>query len=132
VVTAADRSPGDIDLAVGARAAGYFHVSGVGDALVRANGWDEADLERYRSSPTLVSLGGRTAYKHLSRETMIELSRTFPPHWLPSSSAVGDAATCASRLRAYLAAGADGLVLHGSTAEHLVSLAAAYAAGSEP
>ena len=54
----------------------------------------------------------------------------MPADWLPSSSAVGDAATCAARLREYRAAGADELVLHGSTAEHLGGLVSAYASGS--
>jgi 5,10-methylenetetrahydromethanopterin reductase len=55
----------------------------------------------------------------------------MPDDWLPSSSAVGDRDTCAARLDEYLDAGADELVLHGSTAEHLSGLAAAFGAGHE-
>ena len=40
------RSAEDTERAVRARAAGYFHVAGLGDALVGANGWDPADLAR--------------------------------------------------------------------------------------
>lgn len=122
VVVAPDRTPGDEDLAVGARAAGYLQLPGLGDALAAANRWPADDLARYRSHPTLVALGGRSADKALPRSELIELSRTLPRHWLPSSSAVGSAATCASRLHEYLDAGADELVLHGSTAEHLAGL----------
>ena len=122
VVVAPDRTDGDTALAVGARAAGYFQLRGLGDALASANGWDSDDLARYRALPKLAALGERSADKSLDRDELVELSRAMPADWLPSSSAVGDAATCAARLREYLAAGADELVLHGSTAEHLGGL----------
>ena len=52
----------------------------------------------------------------------------MPADWLPSSSAVGGVDACASRLHDYLDAGADEIVLHGSTAEYLGGLATAFAA----
>jgi 5,10-methylenetetrahydromethanopterin reductase len=128
VVVAPDRSPGDAALAVGARAAGYFQLRGLGDSLAAANGWDSDDLDRYRAQPALAALGERSADKTLTRDELVEVSRGMPPDWLPSSSAVGDSATCAARLHDYLDAGADELVLHGSTAEHLDRLASAFAA----
>ena len=114
------------DLAVRSRAAGYFHVSGLGDALVRANGWDELELARYRDHPVLAMLGGRQADKALPREQLVEVSRSLPEAWIEGSAAQGDAATCTARLREYLAAGADELILHGGTAEHFGTLAAAF------
>jgi 5,10-methylenetetrahydromethanopterin reductase len=128
VVVAPDRSPGDAALAVGARAAGYFQLRGLGDALAAANGWRTEDLDRYRAQPMLAELGERSADKTLTRDQLVEVSRGMPVDWLPSSSAVGDSATCAARLHAYVDAGADELVLHGSTAEYLDRLAEAFAA----
>jgi 5,10-methylenetetrahydromethanopterin reductase len=128
VVVAPDRTDQDAALAVGARAAGYFQLRGLGDALVAANRWDVEDLAQYRALPKLAALGGRSADKALTRAELVELSRALPAHWLRSASAVGDAATCAARLREYQAAGADHLVLHGSTAEHLDGLVRAYTA----
>jgi 5,10-methylenetetrahydromethanopterin reductase len=104
----------------------------LGDALATANGWNADDLARYRALPKLAELGERSADKSLTRDELVELSRAMPADWLPSSSAVGDAASCAARLQDYRAAGADELVLHGSTAEHLGGLVTAYAAGSTP
>jgi probable F420-dependent oxidoreductase len=127
VVVAPDRSEEDTDRAVRARAAGYFHVAGLGDALVRANGWDPADLARYRAHPTLVGLGDQQADKVLSRHELVDVSRSLPPAWLSSASATGTAAECAGRLHEYLDAGADELVLHGTTAEHLGPLALRFA-----
>ncbi len=126
VVVAPDRSPEDTDLAVAARAAGYFHVAGLGDALVAANGWNPGLLERYRSHPSLVALGDKQADKALTRTQLIEVSRTLPAEWIPAASATGSAAQCAARLHEYLDAGADELVLHGSTADHLDSLVTSF------
>jgi probable F420-dependent oxidoreductase len=128
VVAACDTTADEADLAVRSRGAGYFHVDGLGDALVRANRWDETELTRYRANPAFAELGGQQADKALSRQQLIELSRFLPDEWIESSSVVGDAATCAARLRGYLAAGADEIVLHGSTAENFSSLAAAFGA----
>jgi 5,10-methylenetetrahydromethanopterin reductase len=130
VVVAPDRSPEDEGLSVGARAAGYLQTPGLGDAIVTANGWDMDALDRYRRDPVLVALGERSADKHLSRDQLVDLSRTLPAQWLPSSSVVGRAHACAARLHEYLDAGADTLVLHGTTSDHLAPLAAAFDAAS--
>ncbi len=119
----------EAELAIRARGAGYFHVSGLGDALVRANGWDDADLVRYRSHPAFAALGGRQADKAMSRSELIEVSRALPDDWIASASVVGDATTAAARLREYLAAGAEEIILHGSTADRYGGLASAFAGG---
>ena len=126
VVAAPDRTDEQIGFAIGSRAAGYFHVSGLGDSLVAANQWSADDLARYRSHPTLVELGDKTADKHLPRPTLVELSQTMPKGWLSSSSAAGTAAECAAIVHRYLDAGADEIILHGSTAHHLGSLVSAF------
>jgi 5,10-methylenetetrahydromethanopterin reductase len=128
VVVAPDQNVQDSESAINSRGAGYFHVSGLGDALVAANGWDAADLARYRNNPTFIALGDRQADKALSRAELIEISRTLPEHWLASSSATGSAAQCAARLTEYLDAGADEIIVHGTTPENLESLVQAFAA----
>jgi probable F420-dependent oxidoreductase len=110
-------------LAVHARAAGYLSVTGLGDAIVRANGWDLADLARYRGQPLLTGLGGLPADKHLTRQQLIDLCEGMPPSWLPSASATGDVASVAARLDEYVEAGADELILHGVVGDRLGPLA---------
>jgi alkanesulfonate monooxygenase SsuD/methylene tetrahydromethanopterin reductase-like flavin-dependent oxidoreductase (luciferase family) len=131
IVVAPDASAQDEALAVRARAAGYFSVSGLGDALVRANGWDEADLARYRGQRPLVELDGLPADKHLSRQQLIDLCDGMPATWIPSSSVTGDARTCAHRLREYLAAGADEIILHGMVGDQVTGLARHFSAVRE-
>lgn len=130
VVVAPDATEEGRRRAVAARAAGYFQVDGLGDALVEANGWDPEALIAYRRQPALVALGGRPADKALGREELADLARHLPEGWLASSSATGDSASCASRLRDFVAAGADELILHGTTADGLGSLVAAV--GEDP
>src|SRR5690606_40603061 len=100
-------------LAVHARAAGYLSVTGLGDAIVRVNGWDLADLARYRGQPLLTGLGGLPADKHLTRQQLIDLCEGMPPSWLPSASATGDVASVAARLDEHVDAGADAAIRAG-------------------
>ena len=129
VVVAPEMNAHDEGLAVGSRAAGYFQVAGLGDALAMANGWDREALLRYRNHPMLVALGGKSADKNLSRAELVELSSTMPPTWLPSASATGSLDACVTRLNEYLRAGADEIVLHGATAASLGNLAERFASG---
>jgi probable F420-dependent oxidoreductase len=124
VAIAPDTGIEEARLAIESRAAGYLSVPGLGDAIARANGWREDDLARYRAQPVLVDLGGKTADKHLSRQQLIELCDGMPGDWISSSSAAGSATFVAERLRQYLAAGADEILIHGSSGAALAPLAA--------
>jgi len=85
-------------------------------------------MARYRSHPVLMALGDQQADKALSRSELVDVSYSLPDHWLRSASATGMAQQCAARLCEYLDAGADELVLHGTTAEHLGSLVESFTA----
>jgi 5,10-methylenetetrahydromethanopterin reductase len=126
VVTACDVDAAATDLAIRARAAGYFHVAGLGDALVAANGWDRRALAAYRDLPVFAGLEGRQADKVLSRAQLVESSRSLPDAWIAEASVAGDGPRCAARLHVYLDAGADELILHGSTPADYATLAAAF------
>jgi 5,10-methylenetetrahydromethanopterin reductase len=129
VVVAPGRDADQAALAIEARAAGYFSVEGLGDALVRANRWSAADLATYRSQEPLVALGGLPADKHLTRQQLVALCQKMPPSWLPSASAAGDVDSCVQRLRHYLEAGADEILLHGTSGAGLEALATTFARG---
>jgi alkanesulfonate monooxygenase SsuD/methylene tetrahydromethanopterin reductase-like flavin-dependent oxidoreductase (luciferase family) len=122
VLTAVEVAPEDEDEAIRARAAGYLSVPGLGDAIARANDWDEGELARYRAQPALVGLGQLPADKHLSRPQLIELAATLPSGWLAAGAITGDAQTGAARLHEYTAAGADEVILHGTVGDALAPL----------
>jgi probable F420-dependent oxidoreductase len=116
-------SDDDRRLAIEARAAGYLSLPGLGDSLAAVNGWDQADLARYRGQRVLTDLAGKPADKHLTRAQLIELCDGLPPSWLPSGTAAGTVKQVAAVLAGYLAAGADELILHGVAGEGLAPLA---------
>jgi 5,10-methylenetetrahydromethanopterin reductase len=123
VLCAPEVSPGERQLAIEARAAGYLSLPGLGDSLAAINGWDKADLARYRGQRVLVDLGGKPADKFLSRAELITLCEGMPSSWLSSCTAAGTLKQVSSVLADYLAAGADDLILHGVVGERLAPLA---------
>jgi 5,10-methylenetetrahydromethanopterin reductase len=118
VVVAPDLTPEEEGAVVGGRAVTYFQIPSFGEQLAGANGWDLSALDRLRSHPQLEGLRG-SADNVFTRDKLTEVSRLLPPEWLEEGAAVGSAGTCARRLHEYLDAGADELVLHGSTPELL-------------
>jgi 5,10-methylenetetrahydromethanopterin reductase len=104
------------------RMATYFQA--YGDALVAMNGWDSGPLERFRADAVVQSVPG--AIDAVGTIEQLEHIRTLiPEEWLPA--AVGSAATCADRVLDQLAAGADGVILHGSSPAELAPVVEAYA-----
>jgi 5,10-methylenetetrahydromethanopterin reductase len=123
VLCAPEVSDAERQLAIEARAAGYLSLPGLGDSLARINGWEEADLARYRGQRLLAELGTKPADKNLTRAELIKLCEGMPASWLASCTAAGTARQTASVLARYLAAGADELILHGVVGEGLAPLA---------
>jgi 5,10-methylenetetrahydromethanopterin reductase len=118
VVVAPDLTPDEQTAIVAARAVTYFQIPGFGELLAGVNGWDTAPLTTLRSHPQMANLRG-AADSVFTRAELAEVSALLPSTWLTDAAAVGTAGQCASRLREYLAAGADEIILHGSTAELL-------------
>ena len=104
------------------RMATYFQA--YGDALVAMNGWDPAPLAAFRADPVVQSVPG--AIDAVGTIEQLEHIQTLiPEEWLPA--AVGSAESCAARILDQLAAGADGVILHGSAPAELEPVVLAYA-----
>jgi 5,10-methylenetetrahydromethanopterin reductase len=103
---------------VGGRAVTYLQMEGYGDLLARVNHWDPAALQRVRAHPVLASLApeglGALADQRFSLEQLAEVADVLPSSWIDHGAAIGTATEVASRLDAYLDAGADELILHGN------------------
>lgn len=126
VVAAPDCTPEQTDLRVRARAVTYFNSPALARSLLTANGWDLSYLDRLNEHPLIKGLAGRPADRGLDYPQLVELSRIFPDEWYETGAAIGTAAECAGRLHAYLGAGADELVIHGSTPDVLGPLVDAF------
>jgi 5,10-methylenetetrahydromethanopterin reductase len=99
------------------------YLQAYGDALVAMNGWDPARLERFRADAVVGSVRGAIDAVG-TREQLEHLRDLIPEAWLPA--AVGSASRCAARVLDQLAAGADGVILHGSAPAELEPVVAAY------
>ncbi|MFD5030876.1 TIGR03857 family LLM class F420-dependent oxidoreductase [Streptomyces sp. NPDC058405] len=131
VLTAADPTPEARDIIAG-RAATYLQAPIGGERLVRINGWDLDALRRLRGHPHIARLGDTYADAVLDPLDLAEAAHLIPATWLSESTATGSPRTCAARLQDYLDAGADELVLHGTTPDRLAPVIHAFTALRPP
>jgi probable F420-dependent oxidoreductase len=123
LATVGDHLPDDVRLrkTVGRMAT---YLQGYGDLLVRTNGWDAAELARFRADPTVgqfLSAIDATA----STEQLEAIAQVVPDAWL-EPSATGSADQCAAAVRAQFDLGVDGVILHGCTPAELAPVVEAY------
>ena len=101
------------------------YLQGYGEVLVRANGWDPAVLERFRTDELVQGYPGAFDAVGTVDELTQLRDRVLPAEWL-AASATGSPADCAGRVVDQLAAGADSVILHGATPVELAPVVAAY------
>ncbi|HVV08075.1 TIGR03857 family LLM class F420-dependent oxidoreductase [Amycolatopsis sp.] len=118
VITASGLPPEEEAAVVGGRAVTYFQIPGFGEQLAETNGWDTTAVKRLREHPQLAGIKGSADFVR-TRDQLTEAAKALPAEWLAASSAVGSPEHCVARFGDYLAAGADELVLHGSTPDQL-------------
>jgi 5,10-methylenetetrahydromethanopterin reductase len=123
VVVACDLPAAEETAVVGARAVTYYQIPGFGERLAAVNGWDPEPLTRLRSHPLLTGIRG-SADSVLTREELIEVASVLPAAWLGDAAAIGSARSCQDAFERYREAGADELVLHGSTPDKFGALLA--------
>jgi 5,10-methylenetetrahydromethanopterin reductase len=121
VVVACGLPPEKEVAVVGARAVTYYQVPGFGEQLAAVNGWDREQLARLRSHPRLAGVKG-AADSVLTLEQLVDVASVLPAEWTASAAAIGSASACVEVLERYRDAGADELVLHGSTPDQLEPL----------
>jgi alkanesulfonate monooxygenase SsuD/methylene tetrahydromethanopterin reductase-like flavin-dependent oxidoreductase (luciferase family) len=102
------------------------YLQGYGDVLVRANGWDPADLQRFRDDPLVQGYPGAFDAVGTVEELSALRARAIPAEWL-AAAATGSPADCAARVLDQLDAGADSVILHGATPAELAPVVEAYA-----
>ncbi|WP_233213374.1 TIGR03857 family LLM class F420-dependent oxidoreductase [Mycobacterium hubeiense] len=125
VVTACELDADEELAVVGARAVTYYQIPGFGERLAAVNGWDPEPLTRLRSHPLLAGIRG-AADSVLSREELVEVASVLPAAWTGEAAAVGTVCACGSMFGRYREAGADELVLHGTTPDRLGPLVSAH------
>jgi 5,10-methylenetetrahydromethanopterin reductase len=130
VVVACELPAADELAVVGARAVTYYQIPGFGERLAAVNGWDPGLLTRLRSHPLLAGVRG-SADSVLTLEQLVEVASALPAAWTAEAAAVGSARSCHEVFERYKSAGADELVLHGSTPDRLGPLFPTIKAGCQ-
>jgi probable F420-dependent oxidoreductase len=130
VVVAAPSLPPEQEAAiVGGRAITYLQAPGFGELLVGINGWDARVLAKLRTHPLLASLGKGLADQAFTLAELGEVAKVLPEAWISEGAAVGTPKRCAERLRQYLDAGVDEIVLHGNVPSALGEMIDEFRAG---
>jgi 5,10-methylenetetrahydromethanopterin reductase len=126
VMVAPDAIAAEIESAIHVRAVNYFAVRDLGAQLIAMNGWDPAPMERLLGDPRFLDIEGQEGTYAELGERMKEAIGVLPPHWLEQGAAAGSSPIVARRLLEYRAAGADEIILHGTTPDRLGPLVRAY------
>lgn len=126
IVVAPDTTPEETAIIVRARAVTYFSLRENGTQLIKMNGWDLAPMEQLLADPRYAEIERQKLSHAEFRSRLLEASTILPDEWMSTGAASGTAAQCAARLHQYRDAGADELVLHGTTPDRLGGLVAAY------
>jgi probable F420-dependent oxidoreductase len=126
VVVAPDSTAEEKAVAVDARAVTYFTLPELGLQIATMNGWDPKPVQTLLADPRFAGIEMQKHSHEQMRKILLEAARLLPSEWIETGAAIGSAARCAERLREYRKAGADELVLHGTTPERLGGLVSAY------
>ncbi|XEM94498.1 TIGR03857 family LLM class F420-dependent oxidoreductase [Rhodococcus sp. JVH1] len=103
---------------VGGRAVTYYQIPTFGEQLAKVNGWDPDLLAALRAHPQLAGVKG-AADSVRTRAQLTEAAESLPAEWVRGAAALGSPSECRSMFDRYREAGADELVLHGSTPDQL-------------
>lgn len=102
------------------------YLQGYGDVLVKTNGWDVAELQRFREDSVVKSIPG-SADQNASVEQLEHIrDKVIPASWL-AAYVTGSARSCAEQVaKQFSATGVDSIIMHGATPSQLANVVEAY------
>lgn len=127
VVMAPDMTAEQSAYTIKGRASSYLIHSAISKWLIEFNEWDPAPVEAL-GKLGLEDIESQKLDVEEVQRRLIEAGKRIPDEWVHTGAAAGTAAYCAERLKAYRAAGADEIVMHGATTDKLEAVIKAYAA----
>lgn len=114
VITAPSLSDAETRALAHARAVTYLQAPEYGDALVRANDWAIAPVEKLRAHSQF-RCDQEMADLTYHRVQLMEPARLVPDAWMEESCALGSVDQCVNQLQRFRDAGADEIATYGST-----------------
>jgi len=129
IVVAPDLPEKAVDEVVYLRAAAYLSMPAYAkETFLASNGWDDKHFEPFwTAADQAIAENSRLGGPLVNRAVLASTIDLLPRSLLASGAAIGSAETCAKRLLEYFGAGADEIVVHGSTAQQVGPLMAAMA-----
>ncbi|MEM9201745.1 MAG: TIGR03857 family LLM class F420-dependent oxidoreductase [Actinomycetota bacterium] len=100
------------------------YLQGYGDLMVRTNGWDPAALDAFRADEFIAGFRGALDDTGTT-EDLEHVATLIPDAWL-EPMANGSPSQCAAAVKAQLAMGCDGVIMHGVNPSQLRSVVEAY------
>ena len=108
------------------------YLQGYGDLLVRINGWDPADLQRFRDDPLVSTFQGAFDAAATASDLEYLAEKVLPSAWL-ECAVTGPAISCARQVADQIATtGVDSVIMHGATPAQLAPVVEAYAGVRRP
>ena len=101
------------------------YLQAYGDLLVRTNRWDPNVLATFRADPFVAGFAGKAFDAVATTSELEHLATLIPAEWL-APAATGSPERCVASVRAQLALGADGVILHGASPTELEPVLRAY------
>jgi probable F420-dependent oxidoreductase len=125
IVTAPDLDDYETRALCHARAVTYFQIPGYGEALVKANGWDPAVIDKIRGHG---QIGGSSVIADFRyhRTQLMEVAKLVPDEYMEASCGIGSVDQCLKVAKALREAGADEIATYGSTPRQNAALVAAW------
>jgi alkanesulfonate monooxygenase SsuD/methylene tetrahydromethanopterin reductase-like flavin-dependent oxidoreductase (luciferase family) len=117
-MTAPDLPPAEELLVINARMITHLSFRGIGDRLVEENGWDRRQMDALLGREEM-GKDGVIADQAYTREQLAEAGAALPRDWVEGGAVVGTAKNCAQRIREYLDAGVDHVVMYGPSVAQL-------------
>lgn len=103
------------------------YLQGYGDLLVRINGWDPADLQRFREDDVVLAAQGAFDAQGSTIDLEYLAEKVIPRSWL-DCAVTGTAESCARQVAdQFGSTGVDSVIMHGATPAELAPVLAAYA-----
>lgn len=126
-ITAPDLTPEEELLVLNARMVTHLSFPGIGDRLVEENGWDRREMDKALGRDELADGVAGTAViadQAFTREQLAEAGAALPREWVETGGIVGTSQHCARRVREYLDAGVDHVVVYGPSVAQLAPMLA--------
>lgn len=117
-ITAPELTPEEEMLVVNARMITHLSFPGIGDRLVEENGWDRREMDRILGREEM-GKDGVIADQAFTREQLAEAGAALPREWVEGGAVVGTAKNCAQRVREYVDAGVNHVVMYGASVAQL-------------